>query len=340
MIRKVVLFSLALTPFGVLCLDQESQDPPAEKAFKDIQVMKGVLASEVIPAMEFMCASLKYECEDCHDPKDYAASTRIKEVARSMILMQREINTKHFGGRNEITCNSCHGGKEHPAATPIPTGVSLRHQRMEGGPKPEDLMGKHTAASGKVPTVLILKGTLTAPNDQTHKIETLPLEFTQVDNGMFRIASGPRVIVSDGKATFYGTFPLDGEPAALFNRIGKAWWTSKAFAGFERSTFSGKDKLGKAEVLAVRVNSPATKSTGELLFDAKSGLLVRSVNMRRGTLGTVVTSIDYANYKTIDGTKVPMKIEIRFANDMLWTMDLKAARTSKTFDSAWFKPAP
>src|SRR5580693_8504385 len=38
----------------------------AEEQFKNIQVLKGIPADQLIPAMQFITASLGVECEYCH----------------------------------------------------------------------------------------------------------------------------------------------------------------------------------------------------------------------------------------------------------------------------------
>src|SRR5262249_18839334 len=95
---RLLLPALCATPFLFAFVQQtpDKQEPTCEQVFKNIQVFKGVPANDLIPSMEFMAASLKYECTDCHDAKDYSADTRTKETARHMILMQRDINSKNF----------------------------------------------------------------------------------------------------------------------------------------------------------------------------------------------------------------------------------------------------
>src|SRR5689334_4201512 len=44
----------------------QSSPKIAEEQFKNIQVLKGVPAEQVIPAMQFIAASLGVECEFCH----------------------------------------------------------------------------------------------------------------------------------------------------------------------------------------------------------------------------------------------------------------------------------
>jgi photosynthetic reaction center cytochrome c subunit len=337
-LRSAIL-AFAATPFIVVLAQdiQPKQAPMAEQVFKNIQVFKGVPANDLIPSMEFMAASLKYECSDCHDAKDFAAETRTKETARHMILMQRDINTKNFGGRLQVTCMTCHRGSEHPVSTPIPDGMSLRHTRLESAPKPEELFAKHIAAAGKPGPAIVFTGTLTAPNDATHKVETTPLEFIQAEGGKFRMVAGERKVTSDGAGVYYGTMAMTDEPAAIFGRIGHAWRGEGAFAMLNSPQVSGKDTIGKAQVIVVRGQNPASNSTQEFYFDAKSGLLLRLMNVRRSSLGNVVSVIDYANYRNVAGTQVPMRIVSTFAGGEQWIMDFKSAKPNSALPDSTFK---
>ncbi len=336
----VVILGASLAPIALLHAQQNpppaQQEPTCDQVFKNITVFKGVPASDLIPAMEFMSASLGYQCSDCHDPADYSKETRVKEVARKMVVMQRDINTKNFNGRLEVTCMSCHNRQEHPAGAPIPAGISLRHERVENGPKPDELFTKHLQAIGKTDKTIVLTGTLTAPNDADHKVATNPLEMIQAKGGKFKVVSGDRKFGSDGVEVWYGTMAMSGEPEAIFGRLGRTWRDEKLFTELQRTALSGKDKVGKNDVMVVRATRPSTTSTEELYFDAKTGLLARLVNVKRSSLGSVVTSMDYANYKTIEGAKIPMKVTVTFSGGEVWTMDFKSAKVdSKITDDAF-----
>jgi hypothetical protein len=335
---RLIIFALAAMPFVIMgAQGTAQQDPPCEQVFKNIQVFKGVPSSDLIPSMEFMAASLKVECSDCHDAKDYSADTRMKGAARHMVTMQRDINAKNFGGRNQVTCMTCHGGKEQPQGTPLAEGITLRHTRIDSPPKAEDLFAKHITTAGNVPGALVRAGTLTAPNDATHKVETKPLEFIQAPGGKFRLVAGERRVGSDGTQTWYGAQAMGGEAVAIFGRIGRAWRGDDAFAGLDRTSIAGKDIVGKTPVVVVRANRASTTSTEELSFDTRSNLLARLVNARRSSIGTVVTAIDYTNYKKVEGLQVPMKVVMTFAGGEQWIMDFKSAKVDPSVPGTAFK---
>lgn len=335
---KIVLPILGALPMVVFAAHSTSQEPKCEDVYKNIKVFKGVPASDLIASMEFMSASLGYKCTDCHDAADYAKDTPTLETAREMVLMQREINTKYFDGRLETTCMTCHNGKEHPVLNASPANVPLRHKRMETTPKAADIFAKHTAAAGKDVPLMTRTGTLTAPNDVNHKEETNPLELVQAPGGKYRLLSATRVVGSDGAKSWYGPYPVTDEPAAIFGRMGRTWTGTNAFDGLERMVVTGQDTIGTTEVVVVRASRPKTLSNEELYFDSKTGLLVRLVNIRPTTIGTVISTMDFSNYKDVNGTQVPMKVVTTFATGDKWIMEFKEAKVGTSADPSMFVP--
>jgi len=100
--------------------------PAAPAAPRNLQVLTDLADKpriELISAMQFMSGSLSVSCNHCHvsqsGPYDSDANAT-KNVARDMIRMTRSINDTRFGGRQVVTCNTCHQGKVRPAVTPDP----------------------------------------------------------------------------------------------------------------------------------------------------------------------------------------------------------------------------
>src|SRR5262245_6201882 len=102
----------------------QAQAPAAQKTsdkiFKNIRVMKGVAVDDFMGSMGIMCAALGFDCSDCHtgagtEKVDWAADTPKKARARQMVQMMTAINRDNFGGRQMVTCWSCHHGRDHPS---------------------------------------------------------------------------------------------------------------------------------------------------------------------------------------------------------------------------------
>ena len=111
-----------------------STNPPGKKAeeqFKNIQVLKGIPAEQLIPTMQFIAASLGVECEFCHVQGAFEKDDKKpKQTARKMMEMMFAINKDNFEGHRAVTCNSCHRGNAMPQA--IPRGHDGGTQRSDG----------------------------------------------------------------------------------------------------------------------------------------------------------------------------------------------------------------
>ena len=96
--------------------------PMADKVFKNVQVLKGVPVDEFMGMMGIFAAAVGRGCNECHafeasgDWARYADDTPLKQTARRMVLMMRQINRTNFGGRQLVTCYSCSGedGRRDP----------------------------------------------------------------------------------------------------------------------------------------------------------------------------------------------------------------------------------
>ena len=99
-----------------------------EEQFKNIQVLKGIPAEQLIPTMEFIGASLGVGCEFCHVHDAFEKDDKKpKQTARKMMEMMFTINADNFEGNRVVTCNSCHRGNAD--ASSDPRGDDGRAQR-------------------------------------------------------------------------------------------------------------------------------------------------------------------------------------------------------------------
>src|SRR6266480_2095365 len=97
------------------------EDKPVEQVRKNIQVLKGMPDSQLLPVMHIMRTSLGVRCDYCHvaeNGKYWMDDKAGKEVARRMIQMVFDINKNSFGGKNVVSCNTCHRGSTKPVPVP------------------------------------------------------------------------------------------------------------------------------------------------------------------------------------------------------------------------------
>jgi hypothetical protein len=91
-----------------------SPDVPAEQAFKNIQVLKGMPSDQMGETMQFMATSLGVRCDFCHVPQQFDSdANEHKLIARRMIQMQLDLNSRHLAnlGGERISCYTCHQGR-------------------------------------------------------------------------------------------------------------------------------------------------------------------------------------------------------------------------------------
>jgi hypothetical protein len=166
----------AVLAAGLAVLDARAQSPSAqspsapklaEQQYKNIKVLNGIPGEQVIPAMQFITASLGVECEYCHVRQDKNMAfdkddKKPKVVARKMIQMMFAINKDNFEGKREVTCYSCHRGAADPVGTPLvstelppdaaagPGGSAEKKSDATAPalPNADQLFDKYLAASG------------------------------------------------------------------------------------------------------------------------------------------------------------------------------------------------
>ena len=100
-----------------------SQEKTVEQEEKNIKVLTGMPASQLIPVMNYMAASVGRRCNFCHVNNngqwDYAADTKPeKNTAREMIKMVLDTNKNFFKGNIEVSCYTCHRGRNNPQSIP------------------------------------------------------------------------------------------------------------------------------------------------------------------------------------------------------------------------------
>ena len=81
--------------------------------FSNLQLLK---PTEVASQMTAYTRGLGVSCGRCHMPANYADDEiPDKVMARQMIQLTRDINTKYFGGAEVVSCYTCHRGAVVPA---------------------------------------------------------------------------------------------------------------------------------------------------------------------------------------------------------------------------------
>jgi Photosynthetic reaction centre cytochrome C subunit len=112
-------FVLLLLSAAALAQAPEGQAPPQQKQMPAPKNLKLLDAAELMPTMHAFRIALGEKCDFCHVAGDFASDDKpTKEIARKMILLARDINSKFPDGKTHVTCYTCHRGAEEPLTTP------------------------------------------------------------------------------------------------------------------------------------------------------------------------------------------------------------------------------
>jgi outer membrane lipoprotein-sorting protein len=315
---------------------QSAAQLPAEKVFKNIQVMKGVPVDEFLGSMGFISNALAVNCTYCHLGEggggwdEYAKDNPKKLMARTMIVMVNTINKTHFSGRRVVTCVTCHNGANVPATvreldavyrTPTTDEPDAITRQAPGSPSVDQVLDKYLAAIGGPDRLAKLaswtaKGTYIGYGDA----ETVPLEiYARAPAQMTRIIrtlNGLSTTVYDGRNA-WSVVPEEETPIPLRQLSGGELDGARLDAqlafpanvkqfltGWQGSlpAVLGDDK----DLYVIQGNSPSGLPV-KLYFDAESGLLVRQIRYTEASLGRNMTQIDYDDYREVAGVKMPFK---------------------------------
>lgn len=112
------------TVFCVASLCGQDTPPPQKKGGggppKNLKVLPP--DTNIRAVMGAYRAALGVQCTYCHMQGDFASDENPKKnIARMMITMVHDINTKNFtDGKEHVTCYTCHRGAAAPLTAPPP----------------------------------------------------------------------------------------------------------------------------------------------------------------------------------------------------------------------------
>lgn len=344
-----IVFVALLAP----ALFAQHEAPAAAPAFKNLTVLKDTPADQIAPAMQFMASSLGVQCNFCHVPGKMDADDKgAKKTARQMIVMTNEINKTHFGGRQQITCYSCHRGSTRPVsippveetdaapkpamAPPPPAGQALtadqiieKYVSALGGP---DAMRKITS---RVMTGRILVGGSETPIEVLTKAPNKRVTITHAGSDSFTAFDGTEGWMGSAGRPVRSMTEAESSASALDAQFWLALSLKDLYPQLRRGrpeNIAGVD----CDVLnGMGAGHPAVR----LYFDRNTGLLVRMVRYAETPLGRLPTQIDYADYRENDGVKIPFRWTLSRPNGR-FTIQIADVKNNAPIDDAKFaKPA-
>lgn len=366
----IALLSFRSTGIEVRVAAQQ-EDKPVEQVQKNIQVLKGLPSSQLLPVMHFMRTSLGVRCDYCHvaeNGKYWMDDKPAKQTARKMIEMVSNINKANFGGQPVVTCNTCHRGSTKPIGmpsigqgaftnttsddtpavpAPLPSAdhVFAKYIEALGGGEAFGKIKTRTTTITQLRPKLINSGTAKAAilnRAETWTVET----FHKAPDKYLAVLTTPNGVISQG---FNGTAGWIKTPReqrqmtavelAQIKRQADLSDSLKLKERYSTAAVTSKEKLGDREVYVVDARSIANKAE-RLYFDVKTGFLLRRVVFNEIKLGLDPEQTDYEDYREVDGVWLPFTVRVSYLDDNHYgtTRTITSIKQNVEVDDRKFEP--
>jgi photosynthetic reaction center cytochrome c subunit len=307
----------------------------AGEVFKNVQALKAIPVDEFMGTMGLFSAALTVCCGDCHtgagtsNPKWEDDPPR-KLIARRMIQMVNALNRESFGGRQVVTCWTCHRGTPSPAITPsidtiyatepviVPPDILPTAQPSSAPPTVDQIFDKYIQAlggPGGMTKLTSYSATGTSQLFGEPRADAVEV-YAKAPNQLVTIVhqqEGDIVRSFDGRngwvllpLTVVPEYPLTAgalEGARLDAQLAFPSGLKQFFNNWRvsyPSTLDGRD-------VNVVQGTGAAGMVATFYFDKQSGLLTRVVHYAPSAVGRVPVQFDYSDYRAVAGVMVPFK---------------------------------
>jgi hypothetical protein len=301
-----------------------------EEVFKNIKVLKGMPAYQLMPTMHFFEASLGFNCSNCHVRGHNDSDKKPeKRKARDMIKMMEAINKNDFEGKQMVTCFTCHGGNANPQT--IPSVMTVSMMKAEKNEDNNDEMIKVPNRLDTPEQIIARYQQAIGGKDAFEKITSLKLEGT-VSAGRDRdiqvtvYQKAPDYYLSSFQSNF-GTFERGyngkngweknprgvreiGQPDIQDLKLDADFYSPMDFLkNYKSLKFSDVQILNNDTVYVVEGTSSNIRRY-KFYFSTRTGLLLREIQYDKTLLGELQTKTDYKNYKNVNGVLFPDDIHV------------------------------
>ncbi len=363
MVRSVVLNLAWMCPLFVGTVELRdisvnAQEKTAQSHFKNLQVLKDVPPDQLIPAMQFISASLGVECEFCHVRDAFEKDDKqSKQIARRMIKMMFALDADQFHGERAVTCYTCHRGSAKPVSIPMldstapyvseaRSAVEPADQDRTNLPSSDDVIEKYIRALGGAAAIQNVSSRIETGTGSFDGGPGFPIEILSKSPSrramVVHLPAGDSSTVFDNRngwlrspAGHVRDMPqVDMEGAKLDADLQFPINLKKTF---QELKVIGTEKVSQRDAILLF----GTNSSGppvELYFDGVTGLLLRQLRFDPSPLGLNPTQIDYDDYKGFDGVQVPLHLIISRPNRTLDIHLLQVTQNVPIDDAKFARP--
>jgi outer membrane lipoprotein-sorting protein len=356
MVGALLLSLLLLVAAELWATPQTPPTSPAQKTaaeqFKNIKVLTDIPADQLIPAMQFITASLGVECEFCHVQGAFDKDDKKpKLAARKMITMMMAINKDNFEGHRAVTCYACHRGATDPVPTPIIAAEeSSKPEAADDAtksvlPPAEQLLDKYLVAVGGADA---LKKIISRTESGTASFagQSVPVDvYTKAPDkrlSIMHMKDGDSLTAFDGQQGWLSVPSRTHMMSAAENNASRIdadfYFPINIKTLYEKFRVEPGEKIDGHDtylVIARKEGHPPLR----LYLDTQSGLLLRLVRYAETPLGRNPTQIDYADYRESGGVKIPFRWTLARPGNR-FTIQIMDAKQNVAIDDSKFAPPP
>jgi hypothetical protein len=320
----MIVFFLCRDTAAQSITSESREEQPAEKVFKNIQVLKGMRAGDLQGAMSFIASSLNVDCDFCHRQDFSQDVTKEKRRAREMILMVRQINQEAFQGKNAVNCFTCHQGHHEPISLAPIAPPPPRAQKTEavtagtppGVPLPSvaEVLEHYVQALGgqaalsNVKSRIIRTQPLNGQNSESKTVlyqkapQRVLLVWESPTYSLWVGFDGKRAWAQDSEKSYWGLLNTPQRNSIM--RDSELYQGSRIGSQYSSVKVTGKERIGERETYIVAGTSPEQTSE-EFFFDVQSGLLLRRHIVEQTVFGAFQIQADFDDYREVGGVKMP-----------------------------------
>jgi photosynthetic reaction center cytochrome c subunit len=339
-----------------------AQDKPvkpeqtAEQVYKNIQVLKGMPASQLDAVMAFFTGSLGVRCNHCHIPGQFEKDEKpTKQTARRMIQMVFDLNKGSLSGIGSgggVSCFTCHRGQTRPESVPSlglnlwqPKGSAATAKTEAPLPSVDEILDRYVRAVGGAQAIQkitsrVLKGSRVGADGVLVPEEV----YAKAPNRMLIVTSYPKISFRVGYNGTKGWArssqgegrDLNDEMQAQLKREALFYKETRLKEVYSKMAVLGRTTIAERETFIIEATPAGGSVPEKLFFDAQTGLLVRTYTEAKTVVGQYPTQIDYEDYREVDGVKLPFTIRWSIPG-RVWGRKITEVKQNIPLDDAQFE---